>query len=307
MSRPLRFGYSFVPVEPRRAAAARLRAAEEAGYAAIQFPDHLGSAAPLVSAAFAAGVTTRPRLGTFVVNNDFRHLALLAQEVATVDLLSNGRAELGLGAGHMKQEFDAAGLAFDRASTRIARMAEAIPLLRRLFAGETVTHDGEHHRLSELTGAPTAPQGAGLPILVGGNGDKLLAVAAREADIVGFTGFWHPPGANGVETSHFDHDGLADRIDHVRRHAGDRFEQLELNVLVQQVRITDDRQSVIDELVGRGWPAAVADIPFALIGSVTEIADQILRIRERHGITYFTFFDDRSDGAEAVVARLAGQ
>ncbi len=307
MPRPLRFGYSLMPTEPGPEAAARIQAAEQAGYSAIQFADHLGSAAPFVSAAFAAGITGRARIGTFVINHDFRHLALLAQEVATLDLLSNGRVELGLGAGHMKQEYDAAGLPFDRASVRIARMAEAIPLLRRLFAGETVTHHGDHHRLTELEGSPAAPQGAGLPILVGGNGDKLLAVAARQADVVGFTGFWHPPGAEQVTTSHFSHEGLADRIAHVRREAGDRFDQLELNVLVQVVHVTDDRDARIAELVGRGWPDHAGDMPFALIGTVTEIVDQVQRIRDRHGITYFTFFDDRSEGAEEVVARLAGE
>ncbi len=307
MTRPLRFGYSLMPTERGPEAAARIRAAEEAGYSAIQFADHLGSAAPFVSAGFAAGLTERPRIGTFVINNDFRHLALLAQEVATLDLLSDGRVELGLGAGHMKQEYDAAGLPFDRASTRIARMAQAIPLLRRLFAGQTVTHHGDHHRLTELEGAPAAPQGAELPILVGGNGDKLLAVAAREADIVGFTGFWHPPGAEQVATSHFSHEGLAERIAHVRRKAGDRFEQLELNILVQVVKVTDGRDAEIAALVERGWPDHAGDMPFALIGTLGEITDQVERIRARHGITYFTFFDDRSEGAEDVVARLAGE
>ncbi len=307
MLRALRFGLSFHITEQGTAATARLHEAEQAGYSALQFADHLGSSAPLVSAAFAAAVTSRPRIGTFVLNNDFRHLALLAQEMATLDVLSEGRVELGLGAGHMKEEFDAAGLAFDRASVRIARMAEGIPLLRRLFAGETVTHDGDHHRLTDLAGFPVAPQGSALPILIGGNGDKLLAVAAQEADIVGLTGFWHPPGAEQVDLSHFSHEGLAERIAHVRREAGDRFETLELNLLVQQAVVTDDREAKIAELIDRGWPPDTADLPFALIGTVGQIADQIQAIRDRHGISYFSVFDEKSPGFEEVVARLAGE
>ncbi len=142
---------------------------------------------------------------------------------------------------------------------------------------------------------------------MGGNGDKLLAVAARDADIVGFTGFWHPPGAEQVSTSHFSHEGLADRIAHVRAVAGDRFERLELNILVQVVKVTDDRDTEIAALVERGWPDHAGDMPFALIGTLGEITDQLQRLRDRHGITYITFFDDRSEGAEDVVARLAGQ
>lgn len=307
MTRPLRFGLSIRLDDPGDVAAARLRAAEAAGYATVEFADHLGSPAPLISAAFAAAVTTRVRIGTHVLNHDFRHLALLAQEVATLDRLCGGRAELGLGAGYQKREYDAAGLRFDRAGTRIARMEEAIPLLRRLFAGETVTHAGVHHRLSELTGSPVAPQGADLPILVGGNGDRLLGVAARTADIVGFTGFWHPDGADGIETTHFSHDGLADRVAHVRTQAGDRFARLELAVLVQQAVVTDDRGAKIAELVGRGWPAEAGDMPFALIGSAAEIVEQVQRIRDRHGISYFSVFDDTSQGFEEVVGRLAGQ
>lgn len=305
----IRFGISIrtsgTAAEFREAA----RAAEASGYSTLLIPDHLGTPAPMVASAVAASVTERLRVGPFVLNNDFRHLAVLAQEAATLDLLSDGRLELGLGAGHMKPEYQAAGLTFDPASKRIDRLAEAVPILRRLFAGETVDHAGAHYRMAGLRLDPPPPQGTDLPVLIGGNGARLLAVAGRLADIVGFVGFTARKGGLEPTPTHFTTHGLADRLEVVRAAAGERLPELELNVLVQRVIMTGDRRGAARGLVDRGYGSSVEDLldsPFVLIGTTRQIADQLTGLRERLGVSYFTVFAGRSEGFDTVVEELAG-
>ncbi len=304
----LRFGLSARDVEAAQWPA-MVRRAEAAGYATLLFADHLGMPGPLVRLGAAAAVSDRVRVGTLVLNNDFRHPGVLAQEIATVDALSGGRVELGLGAGHMRAEYDAIGLPFDPPAHRIARLAEAAEILRRLFAGETVSHQGAHYRLERHRLEPQPPQGAELPLLIGGTGTRLLRAAARHADIVQFTGFLPLEGGTRPTLSHFSVGGLADRIAVVEQAAGPRFGELELSVLVQMVLITPDREKAAHQLVAeRGWQAAPADLldcPFLLLGTVAEVSEQIRRYRQQLGITYLTVFDGRSDGFEDVVSELA--
>lgn len=300
--RPLRFGLSVHGAGSAAEFAALARRAEDAGYSTLLVPDHLGHLSPMVACAVAAGATARLRVGPFVLNNDFRHPVLVAQEAATLDLLSGGRLELGLGAGHARGEYEAAGWDFDRAQVRIDRLAESARVLRRLFAGEEVTHAGRHYRISAHRLAPAPPQGAALPILVGGNGDRLLALAATAADIVGFTGF-----SPGPALDHFDAAGLDNRIAVVRRAAGTRFDELELNLLVQRVVITDDRPAALRRLAADfELPRQqLDDSPFVLVGTVAEITARVQNLRERHGVSYLTVFEGRSAGFDAVVKRLA--
>jgi len=277
----------------------------------LHVADHLGALSPAVAMQAAASATERIRVGTLVLNNDFRHPILVAQEAASLDLLSRGRLELGLGAGWNRPEYTAAGIAFDGALQRIARLEESVMILRRLFAGETVLHQGEHYSITEHRLTPEPPQGASLPILIGGNGDRLLAVAARHATIVGFTGFTIRPG--GPVPGHFTRDGLANRIAHVRREAGGRFSELELNVLVQQAEVTDDPQRRIEEIAAQ-WradgvdtltPDDIAASPFILVGSVDSIAAEIEGLHDDLGIGSFTVFAARSSGFDDVVRAFA--
>jgi probable F420-dependent oxidoreductase len=252
-------------------------------------------------------VTDRIRVGTYVLNNDFRHPLLVAQEAASVDLLSDGRLLLGLGAGWNIPEYTEAGIPFDGAGTRIARLEESVTILKRLFAGHAVTFNGDHYTITEHTLEPAPPQGAALPILIGGNGDKLLAVAARHADIVGFTGFTIRP--EGVQPGHVTRAGLDDRIEHVRHEAGERFAGIELNLLVQRAEITDDRAGRAGEIATEmEGPSAeeILDSPFVQLGTVDEIATDLLSLRQDLGVSSFTVFDGRSKGFDGVVTRLAG-
>ena len=214
-----------------------------------------------------------------MINNDFRHPVLLAREAATVDLLSEGRFELGLGAGHMKHEYDEAGIAFDPPATRVARMAESADIVRRLLDGDEVTHDGTYYRVRGHRCAPLPVQRP-VPMLIGGNGRRVLSIAARLADIVGFTGFSQVEGERGVNLTRFTDSGLATQVALVREAAGDRFDHLELQTLVQGVTITEDRRAAAEQIQplvpGLGIDEILAS-PYVLIGTVEQIARAVAR------------------------------
>lgn len=301
--RPFRFGLVWrgetSPVEIARRA-------EDVGYSTLLFPDHTGMLAPLPAMAASAAVTSRLRLGTQVVNIAFRPLGALAQEMAAVDVISDGRLELGLGAGYAEAEVRSLGLPFPTARQRVEQVDRALAVLPRLFAGETVTEPPGPWRLNEFSLSPLPPQGASVPVMVGGNGDRILSVAARAADIVQFTGFTSPPGTS---FRHFTRAGLADRVAHVRAAAGERFADVELSVLVQRVALGADPDEVAREFVANGVLTAdqVATTPFVLAGAPEAICERLLELRERFGISYFTVFDGRSDGFDEIVTRLAGR
>jgi probable F420-dependent oxidoreductase len=284
------------------------RRAEDAGYSALLFPDHTGMVAPLPAMAAAAAVTTRLRIGSQVINVAFRALGQLAQEAAAIDLISDGRLELGLGAGYAAEELTSLGLLFPPVRDRVAEVARTAEVVRRLFAGETVTEESGAGRLAGYRLDPLPPQGAAVPILVGGNGDRLLSVAAPHADIVQFTGFTAAP-ARGYR--YFNPAGLADRVEFVRAAtSGPASRDPELGLLVQQAEVVTDAAARAAELgVVRRGLLSVADVaasPFLLLGSVGHICDRLHRLRDEQGISYFAVFDDQSSGFDAVVSRLAG-
>jgi probable F420-dependent oxidoreductase len=279
------------------------RRAEDAGYHALLFGDHTGMLAPLPAMAAAAAVTDRIQVGPQVINVAFRPLAALAQEVAAIDVLSGGRLLLGLGAGYAEQEVRSMGLPFPGNADRIREVTRALEVLPRLFAGETVTEPPGPGRLDGFSLKPLPPQGADVPMLIGGNGDRMLAVAARYAHIVQFTGFTAPSSG---DFSWFTTEALADRIEYVRRMAGDRFADLELSLLNQRAYVTSDPRATAAQFVGEHLPVDVAlASPYMLFGTVDAICDRIIELRERFGISYLTVFDGRSEGFDQVVARLA--
>lgn len=306
MTRPFRFGIQASSATSGAMLRETARRAEGAGYSVLAIADHLGVVDPFVACTTAAESTSTLRVGTNVLNIDFHPVTTLARACATLDLVSDGRFELGLGTGYALDEYRAARLSFDRPMARIRRVSDTIEILRRLFGGDTVTHDGAERGVTDHTLAPLPPQGADLPIMVGGNGDRLLAMAAQRADIVGFTGFGHDGTAPVL--SHMTPAGLADRVAHVRAAGTDP----ELQALVQRVVVTDDRHGAAaavaaETRIGDGDPAAVLECPFLLIGSVDSICDDLVERRERYGINYWVVFSHRADEqVDAVVTRLAG-
>ncbi len=301
----MRFGLSAPGFADPAQLVARARWAESSGFATFAVSDHLNGASPFVTLQAVAAATTTIRLGTLVINNDFRHPAVLAQDAATVDLLSDGRLELGIGAGWARAEYERAGLAYDPPAVRIERLRETVTALRTLLSGELATLDGPHVNLRGHYTTPRPPQGASLPLLIGGNGDALLTLAAEQADIVGFTGF-SPDREGHNQPTHFTRSGLADRVALVRRASAHRERPPELNLLLQSLTVTDDREYLATTLAQRrnASPVEMLTCPFLAFGTVEEICGQLLRLRDEHGITYITVFNPYADDTARVIAAL---
>ena len=302
-NRPMRFGLH--TAMPRgRQFGGFAAGVEQAGFDVLTIPDHLvASVSPFAGAAVAAAGTTRLHVGTLVLNNDLRHPVDTARESATVADLSGGRFELGIGAGHMKSEYDAAGLRFDSGATRVDRLIESVNVLRPLLAGEPVDVDGAHYCVRADAGALVAAPEAPVPLLIGGNGTRVLQLAGRVADIVGLAGFSHNRGATEVRLTHFDAAGLDDRIAVVREAAGDRFDGIELNALIQAVVHTDDREAAavqLAETFGGATPQYLLESPFVLLGTHEQMAETLAARQQRFGVSYWTVFDAWGDRPSAM-------
>ena len=308
--RPFRFGVNMWSGGSRAAWTDNARKAEGLGYSVLTVPDHLSDfLAPIPALAAAAHATKDLRVGTMVLNNDLRHPVLVAREAATLDLLSDGRLELGLGAGHMKSEYDQAGLSFDPGGTRVERLTEAVVIVKGLLAGEPFTFSGRHYRVAGHRVHPLPVQRPYPPIVVGGNAPRLLALAGREADIVGLTGIAFRQGGTQPDVSAWKPATVDERLAVVRHSAGERYEHLELNALVQRVVVTDDRRRAAQELARR-WPSLSPEdllgSPYLLIGTVNQMVEDLRARRERWGISYYTTFEPYLDALAPVVNRLAG-
>jgi probable F420-dependent oxidoreductase len=297
----MRFGLQLRADDPATVAD-EARRAEALGFDIVLVADHVGSDwSPLLSLLAASVATTTVRLGTFVLNAGLHHPLMLAREVATLDHFSAGRVELGLGAGHTRSEFAAAGVPFAPARDRKARLAEFVEIVRALLDGETVDHHGDHFT---LTGASTGRAAQDrLPILVGGSGRSLLTHAARHADIVGFTGLGRTLPDGHRHAARFQPETLEDEVGVVRQAAGEG--AVELNVLVQVVEITDDRRAAAAAIADRVEDLTVEDAlatPFLALGTHDEIAEHVRSAYDRWGISYFVVRE--ADAFAPVMARL---
>ncbi len=307
--RPFRFGASVSRTTSRSEWVSKARKLEDLGFSTLLVADHLlDTLPPFMPLISAADATQHLRVGTLVLNNDFRHPLLVARDAATVDLLSDGRLELGLGAGHARSEYAGMGLSFDPFAVRTARLAESVAIISRLLSGEVVTFSGEHYQLVQQRIYPAPVQQPRPPLLVGGNSRAVLTFAGQQADIVGFTGFGQTRSER-VVLSGITADATAERVAWVREAAGTRFERLELNVLLQAVIVTDDRETAARSSMERLPGLTVAEIlesPYLLLGTVDEMAEQLRARRERFGFSYYVVFEAAVDALAPVVARLAG-
>src|SRR5437762_7859920 len=311
--RPFRFGVAVWHVHSRADLAQKARKVEALGYATLTFPDHLTDRiAPIPALVAAAEATKQLRVGTNVLNNDLRHPVLVAREAAAVDLLTDGRLELGLGAGSIRSQYEQVGLDFDRGAVRVERLTEAVTVIKGLLSGEQVTFAGQHYRVTGHTIAPLPVQKPHPPILIGGNGPRLLALAAREADIVGFSGItFRDGGASPPDVSAWRAAAVDERVRLVREAAGEeRYARIELNALVQRVIVTEDRHAAAAELARR-WPELSPDellqIPYVLVGTVEQLVEDLQARRRRWGISYYAIHEPYLDDFAPVVARLAGK
>jgi probable F420-dependent oxidoreductase len=310
--KPFRFGVNVRHAQSRAEWAEKARKVEDLSYSTLTIPDHLTDLmAPIPALISAAEATKHIRVGTNVLNNDFRHPVLVAREAATIDLLTDGRLQLGLGAGSIRSEYEQAGLSFDRGRTRVERLSEAVTIIKGLLSGEEVTFSGRHYRVTGHAIAPTPVQKPRPPILIGGNGPRLLALAAREADIVGFSGITFKSGGTASpDLSGWRPSSVDERVQRIRDIAGERYARLELNALVQRVVVTDDRHGAAEELASR-WPQLSAnDIlqsPYVLIGTVDQMVQDLTTRRQRWDISYYVVQEPYLDDFAHVVARLAGK
>ena len=285
------------------------RRIEGLGYSTLFMPDHFIDTrlAPMVSLAVAAEATTTLRVGALVFDNDYKHPAVLAKETATIDLLSDGRVELGIGAGWMRVDYDALGLAYDRAGVRIARLEEALAVIKGCFAAGSFSYSGTHYTITDYDSIPKPIQQP-LPIMIGGGGRKVLTLAGREADIIGI----NPNLRAGELSSDQAADTVAEqterKIGWIKEGAGDRFESIELQIRYFFAAVTDDRQSLAEAAAPAFGVTAEEALGsgVALLGTVDEICDTLVERRERWSVSYIVIGDDQVDAFAPVVARLAG-
>jgi probable F420-dependent oxidoreductase len=309
--KPFRFGMNVRHAASRAEWVDKARKVEDLGYSSLTLPDHLADMlAPIPAVVSAAEATKRLRVGTNVLNNDLRHPVLVAREAATVDLLTDGRLDLGLGAGHMQSEYDQAGLRFDPGATRVERLGEAVTVIKSLLRGEQVTFAGRHYRVTGHAIHPLPVQRPHPPILIGGNGRRILALAAKEADIVGLSGITFRAGGKEPDLSAWKTAAVDERVRLVREAAGDGYDRLELSALVQRVIVTDNPRQAAEELAKRWTQLSVEEIleaPYALIGTVDHLVEELQKRRERWGISYYVTFEQYMDALAPVVARLTGR
>ena len=292
--RPFRFLADVHEIIPGSELAARARRAEQMGYHALVLPDHLlGQLSPVAAMATVAAVTSTMRVSAFVLNNDLRHPAVLAQDLASIDVLSDGRLDVAIGGGWNKPEYDAIGIPFDRTPVRQSRLAESITVLKGLFSGEPFSFAGEYYTITDYAAQPAPVQRPHPPFFIGGGGRRTLSLAGREADIVGLA-----PRilANGrIDAASITLAAAREKIEWVREAAGDRFDSLEFNIYPSTwpVTVTDDLHSearrVIDALRSRTGveltEEEVIDSPHLFIGSIDRLVEKFLQLREELGIS----------------------
>jgi probable F420-dependent oxidoreductase len=309
MTKPFRFAVQTSLAPDGETWRDRARKCEDLGYSTLFIPDHFGEQlGPLVALAVAAEATTRLNVGALVFDNDYRHPLVLAKELATLDLFSEGRLEVGLGAGWMRSDYDESGMAYDTPGTRIDRMVEGLAVIKGLLSEPKFSYSGKHYTLTEAQGMPRPHSKPHPRILVGGGGKRVLSIAAREADIVGVNpnlaaGYVGPEVAQSARPARY-----RERIQWVKEAAGDRFDDIELQVLTFLVQVgvdADEAAANIAPLFGID-PAEALEIPLALVGTVDQICETLQKRREELGFSYVVVHDAEMDAFAPVVARLAG-
>ena len=306
--RPFRFGLQGRTTGPRDEWIAMVRRVEEMGFSSYLALDHfVRGLDPTASLMAAAMVSDRLRIGTLLFDNDFRHPAVLAKAAASLDVLSGGRLELGIGAGWLKEEYDQTGIPFDSAGVRIERMVEAVHLIKRIFTEEhPISFAGRHYTVTDLICPPHPVQKPHPPIIIGGGSKRILTVAAQEADIVGITTRARPDGSK--DTADNTADLTVEKISWIRDAAGERFDQIELNVIISDVVVTDDRAAAAETIAAQHGttPAEVLASPQILIGRAEEMVEQLQERRERYGFSYIVVTEFNMDKLAPVVDALAG-
>jgi probable F420-dependent oxidoreductase len=293
------------------------RCAEDTGYASFMVPDHLGRLSTFPALMAAAGATQNIKLSTYVLNQDFRHPAVLAQEATSVQLLTGGRLELGIGAGWARREYTQTGLQYDDAAMRVSRFDEYLQVVKGLLsATEPFSFDGQFFHLEDY--APLPKYSTPPPILVGGGSPHILRISGRLADIISISTRASPDGR--VDMPNVALGAVEKKLRYIRESAGERFDQIELNMTIRDVCVAEDRRAAARQLLA-SWasrPRMLANVeqvteedvlnsPHIAIGTAQQIVEQFETARERWGIAYIEVSSTDADAIAPVVEQLAGR
>jgi probable F420-dependent oxidoreductase len=309
--RKFRFGTMSLDTTKGSELISQARRIEDLGYSTFYVPDHLVGhpLAPIPTMAAVAAATETLRVGSLVLCNDYKHPAVVATEIATIDVISDGRVELGIGAGWMTEDYERAGLTMDRAGVRIERLAESLAVLKGLFADGPFSYAGKHYTITELDGAPAPVQRPHPPIMIGGGGKKILSLAGREADIVGIIANASHGYMDDVLEARLLPAAVTDEmLGWVRDAAGDRYPDLEIQVMFTYAKVGDHVDAEVAKVatdVGVSTEDAL-QIPVVMMGSVSQIIEAIHFRRERWDMSYFVVMADKAEEFAPVVAALAG-
>lgn len=305
--RPFRFAINVTRAESGAEWRAKARRIEELGYDTLLVTDHLApQLAPIPAMAAALEATTRLRVGSYVFANDYRNPVMLAKEIATLDVLSGGRVELGLGAGWYPRDYDMLGLPYDPPGERVSRMIEAVRLIDRLFAEESVNATGRYYTVHGARLRPKPVQRPRPPLMIGGGGPRILRFAARHADIIAFNPRFDPNGQPVV--SDLTTGETQRKLARLRADPGARLDRVELNVFIIGAGVTDEPRSLVEALATRlkGAAAHLIDSPYFLYGSIADLKRQLLERRERLGITYLGLPESAMEPFAPLVRELRG-
>ena len=307
--RGFRFGVQVSKETSAKGWAELARRTEAAGYEVLTMPDHFtDQLAPIPALMAAASATTTLRVGALVFDNDYKHPVVLAKELATIDLLSEGRLEIGLGAGWMISDYEEAGIPYDSPKVRIDRFIEGVAVIRGVMAEGAFSFSGDHYTITNYNGQPK-PMQARPPLLIGGGGKRVLSYAAREADIIGINGTM-TAGVVGPEAlSTMTAESVDEKVAIVAAAGAHRINDIEMNIRTFFVKVTNDRAATVDGISSMfGVSKDMIDAsPFALIGSVEECIEQLLERRERWGFSYTIVGAENIDECAPIVAALRGK
>lgn len=308
--KPFRFGVQAHRANSRSEWVELAKHAEGNGYAVLTMPDHFNDQlAPVPALMTIADATTNLRIGALVWDNDYKHPLVLAKELATMDLLSDGRLEIGLGAGWMVSDYEEAGMPYDSPKVRIDRFVEGLAVIKGLMHEGPFSFKGEHYTITNHDGLPKPVQRPNPPVLIGGGGKRVLTIAAREADIIGINGTM-TAGVVGPEAiSTMTAEAVTEKCAIVHAAAGARLADIEMNIRAFFVKVTDTPDFTFSNLAGilSVDESMVRESPFALIGTVDDIVERLIARREEFGFSYVIVGGEDIDSFAPVVAALSGK
>jgi len=307
--RPFRFGIQASKAGSRKEWVELAKTTEASGFSSLTMPDHFtDQLAPVPALMTVADSTTNLRIGALVWDNDYKHPVVLAKELATMDLLSDGRLEIGIGAGWMITDYEQAGMVYDRPGVRIDRFVEGLSIIRSAMTGEKFSFAGAHYKITDYTATPKPVQTPCPPILIGGGGKRVLTLAAQHADIVGINPSLKDGVINAETIAHISAEAVTEKIEIVRNAAASRMPQIEMNIRTYMVNIRDGAQEAIDGTAKmfNVEPTLIANSPFALMGPPSKIAEDLIERRERWGLSYIIVGGEDVKSFAPVVAMLSG-